>query len=129
MNAGRSWKVKVQAIRFIASLSGRPGLEFAMSDCLPILAEPLISMTQDPHPKVNAIAVTTLDVAMGTIDNIETQKLKPLIMKGLVSAGGAPACLAEIMELTFVNAISAPSLAVRTLFCLCLLPSVGFRWG
>jgi hypothetical protein len=84
---------------------------------------------------VNAIAVTTLDVAMGTIDNIETQKLKPLIMKGLVSAGGAPACLAEIMELTFVNAISAPSLAVRALFCqlglsvgACQLGLVSWAW-
>ena len=47
-----------------------------------------------------------------TIDNIETQKLKPLIMKGLSEADGAPACLAQIMELTFVNAIGAPSLAV-----------------
>jgi hypothetical protein len=43
----------VQAIQLVGALASRPGLALAMSDCLPTLAEPLIEVTQDSHPKVH----------------------------------------------------------------------------
>ena len=107
------WKIKVAALDMLGALAKRPELASGMHSVMPVLAEPLVECTQDTHPKTSVAAKGAMDSVVATIDNQETQKLKDDLI-GAVTQGGdaAASCLAKVMELTFVNAIGAPSLAL-----------------
>ena len=107
------WKTKVAALDMLSALADRSDLAQGMNSVMPVLAEPLVMCAMDTHPKTSVAAKAAMDSVVSTINNIETQKLKDDLVAAVTRGGEAAAdCLAKIMELTFVNAIGAPSLAL-----------------
>ena len=94
-------------------LAQRPELASGMHSVMPVLAEPLIECNMDTHPKTSIASGNALEAVTATIDNQETQKLRADLISAVTKGGDhAAECLALVMELTFVNAIGAPSLAL-----------------
>ncbi len=107
------WKTKVAALNMLCALAGRSELASGVNSVMPVLATPLVECTMDTHPKTSVAANAAMDNVVATIDNQETQKLKGDLIGAVTQGGDAAAdCLAKVMELTFVNAIGAPSLAL-----------------
>ena len=107
------WKTKVAALEMLEQLAQRPELASGMHSVMPVLAEPLIECNMDTHPKTSIASGNALEAVTATIDNQETQKLRADLISAVTKGGDhAAECLALVMELTFVNAIGAPSLAL-----------------
>jgi ATPase subunit of ABC transporter with duplicated ATPase domains len=107
------WKVKVAALQLLGKLAAKEELHAGISNCLPQICEPLIEAAKDSHPKASVAAAACLEACTATINNQETQKLRSKLLKGVLEGGSSAAdCIAHVMELTFVNAIGAPSLAL-----------------
>ena len=111
-----SRKAKAVALALLNGLARRdnePDVLQAVAASVPVVMPKLIECCHETDPKISDTANSALDAVTLTIDHSETQKLRKLLLSAILFADKhTHECLDALSEMTFVNALEAPSLAL-----------------
>ena len=104
-----AWRTKVECLQALSVLA-----EHAPSSVGPRLPEAIPKVMEclaNTNAKVVEAASAALPLLCSCVENSETQKLKPLLIKAFIDPSTTSSCLEELMCTTFVNAMDGTSLA------------------
>ena len=114
--AESSRKAKASALGLLDGLARRsdePELQQQVAKTVPALMPHLITCCHETDPKISDAAHSALEAVTLTIEHAETQKLRELLLSAILFADKhTHECLDALSEMTFVNALEAPSLAL-----------------
>ena len=111
-----SRKAKAVALALLDGLARRdnePDVQQGVATSVPAVMPLLIECCHETDPKISDTANAALESVTLTIDHSETQKLRKLLLSAILFADKhTHECLDALSEMTFVNALEAPSLAL-----------------
>ena len=111
-----SRKARAAALALLDGLARRgnePDVLRAVAHAVPALMPKLIDCCHETDSKISEAANSALDSVTLTIDHNETQKLRKLLLSAILFADKhTHECLDALSEMTFVNALEAPSLSL-----------------
>ena len=113
MGSEVSRKQKAAALGLMLGLVKRADLSAAVCKTVPLVIPILVECCHETDPNISQTAKDCMDAVTLTIDHTETQKMRTLLLQAILFADKhTHECLDALSEMTFVNALEAPSLAL-----------------
>ena len=105
-----AWRTKQGAIDVLGAMAHCAPRQ--LSQCLPTVVPRLCETLQDTHPKVKAASLASLERIGDVIRNPEIKEISKDLLKALSDASYTSKALQRLMDMAFVHAVDAPSLAI-----------------
>jgi HEAT repeat protein len=105
-----AWRTTVGAIEVLGAMAHCAPRQ--LSQCLPTVVPRLCLTITETHPKVKAASAASLARIGEVIRNPEVKEIAPSLLKALGDPQHTPEALQKLMDMAFVHAVDAPSLAV-----------------
>lgn len=107
----KQWRTKEGCLKLMKDIAKAAPSQLEQS--LPAVMPTMMEAVADTHDKVHAAAVAAMPGVCGVVQNAETQTLMEVFVNALtVPDKATDVCLDRLMEVTFVNSIDSPSLAL-----------------
>ena len=107
----KAWRTKQGSVRMLGAMSACAPKQ--LGACLPQIVPRLSETLVDTHPKVVDAATEALKAVGEVIRNPEIRGLSPALLGAIAKpAELTQRCLDVLLEMTFVNVVDAPSLAL-----------------
>ena len=107
----KQWRTKEGCLKLVKDIAKAAPAQ--MEQSLPAVMPAMMDSVADTHDKVHAAAVAAMPTVCGVVQNAETQTLMELFVGALTRPDKeTAACLERLMDITFVNSIDSPSLAL-----------------
>eukprot|EP01043_Picozoa_sp_COSAG02_P009517 COSAG02_NODE_324_length_24643_cov_107.975228_6_plen_2567_part_00 len=105
-----AWRTKQGAIDVLGAMAHCAPRQ--LSQCLPTVVPRLCQTLQDTHPKVKAASKASLSRIGEVIRNPEIKEISESLLNALSDASYTSKALQRLMDMAFVHAVDAPSLAI-----------------
>ena len=105
-----AWRTKQGAIDVLGAMAHCAPRQ--LSQCLPTVVPRLCETLQDTHPKVKAASKASLARIGEVIRNPEIKEISESLLNALSDASYTSKALQRLMDMAFVHAVDAPSLAI-----------------
>ena len=105
-----AWRTKQGAIDVLGAMAHCAPRQ--LSQCLPTVVPRLCETLQDTHPKVKAASKASLNRIGDVIRNPEIKEISEDLLNALADASYTSKALQRLMDMAFVHAVDAPSLAI-----------------
>ena len=110
MDESDHWRTMQGAIEVLGAMAHCAPRQ--LSQCLPTVVPRLCEAVQDTHPKVKAAAKASLGRIGEVIRNPEIKEISESLLNALADSSNTANALQRLMDMAFVHAVDAPSLAI-----------------